>query len=223
LLDCDQAPGAVHSFLAGLAALSRELGSPQPIIVTTNYDRAVERAFADAGEEIDVVTYMSIGRDRGRFVHRPADGELHVITTPNAYANVPIQARAVLLKIHGEVDLEPARDAESFVVSEDDYIAYLAETGIAGVLPVTLAARLRRSHFLFLGYGLVDWSFRVFLHRLWPDEQPAYRSWAVHPDAGPLEREFWRRRAIELVDLSLEDEVDRLRVRAEAERAVSIS
>ena len=83
---------------------------------------------------------------------------------------------------------------------------------------MTLAARLRRSHFLFLGYGLVDWSFRVFLHRLWPDEQPAYRSWAVQAEPGPLERDFWRRRAIELVDLPLDDEVDRLRIRLQAER-----
>jgi len=180
--------------------------------------RLAVRAFADAGEGIDVVTYMSIGRDRGRFVHRSADGEVHVITAPNAYAGVPVDVRSVLLKVHGEVDLEPARDGESFVVSEDDYITYLAETGISGVLPVTLAARLRRSHFLFLGYGLVDWSFRVFLHRLWPDEQPAYRSWAVQPDPGSLEREFWRRRAIELVDLPLEQEVDRLRIRAQAEQ-----
>ena len=36
-------------------------------------------------------------------------------------------------------------------MSEDDYIGYLAESGIGGVLPVTVAARLRRSHFLFLG------------------------------------------------------------------------
>ena len=99
----------------------------------------------------------------------------------------------MILKIHGEVDLAPTRDAESFVVSEDDHIGYLAETGIGGVLPVTLAARLRRSHFLFLGYGLVDWSFRVFLQRLWPDEQPAYRSWSVQPDATWLKRDFWRR------------------------------
>jgi DNA-binding SARP family transcriptional activator len=215
-LDCEQVPGAVHRFLAELAAISREQGIPQPIIVTTNFDRAVEQAFVDAGEPIDVVTYMSIGRDRGRFVHRSADGAVHVITTPNAYADVPVDVRPVLLKVHGEVDLEPARDGESFVVSEDDYIAYLAETGISGVLPVTLAARLRRSHFLFLGYRLVDWSFRVFLHRLWPDEQPAYRSWAVETGAGALERDFWRRRAIELVDLSLDDEVDRLRIRVQA-------
>ena len=216
LLEGDHVPGAVHRFLAELPKISRDQAIPQPIIVTTNYDRAVERAFADAGEPIDVVTYMSIGRDRGRFVHRSADGGLHVITTPNAYADVPVDVRPVLLKIHGEVDLEPARDGESFVVSEDDYIAYLAETGISGVLPVTLAARLRRSHFLFLGYRLVDWSFRVFLHRLWPDEQPAYRSWAVEAGCGALEQDFWRRRAIELVDLSLDDEVDRLRARVQA-------
>jgi DNA-binding SARP family transcriptional activator len=216
LLDGEHVPGAVHRFLAELPAIGREQGLPQPIIVTTNYDRALEQAFADAGEPIDVVTYMSIGRDRGRFVHRSSEGDLHVITTPNAYADVPVDVRPVLLKIHGEVDLEPARDAESFVVSEDDYIAYLAETGISGVLPVTLAARLRRSHFLFLGYRLVDWSFRVFLHRLWPDEQPAYRSWAVEAGCGALEQDFWRRRAIELVDLSLDDEVDRLRARVQA-------
>jgi hypothetical protein len=96
-------------------------------------------------------------------------------------------------------------------VSEDDYIGYLAETGIGGVLPVTVAARLRRSHFLFLGYGLVDWSFRVFLQRLWPDEHPAYCSWAVQSGATGLEREFWRRRAVELVDIPLEREVDQLR------------
>lgn len=219
LLDYEHVPGAVHRFLAELPAVSRERGVAQPIIVSTNFDGAVERAFSDADELLDVVTYMSIGRDRGRFVHRPAGGGARVITTPNAYADLPVDARPVLLKIHGEVDLEPARDAESFVVSEDDYIAYLAETGISGVLPVTLAARLRRSHFLFLGYRLVDWSFRVFLHRLWPDEQPAYRSWAVETGAGALEEDFWRRRAIELVDLSLDDEVDRLRMRIQAERA----
>jgi hypothetical protein len=182
-------------------------------VVTTNYDRAVERAFSDADEAADVISYVSLGRDRGKFLHRSANGEARVITTPNAYADVPLDRRPVLLKINGEVDLEPARDAESFVVSEDDYIGYLTESGLGGVLPVTLAARLRRSHFLFLGYGLVDWSFRVFLQRLWPDEQPAYRSWAVQPGATPLERDFWRRRGLELVDAAIEEQLERLRAR----------
>jgi DNA-binding SARP family transcriptional activator len=211
LLQGEHAPGPVHRFLAELPTLLRERGVAQPLIVTTNYDRALERAFREAGEGVDVVSYVSLGRDRGRFLHRTAEGEVRMITTPNAYADVPLDERPVVLKIHGEVDLEPARDAESFVVSEDDYIGYLAETGLGGVLPVTVAARLRRSHFLFLGYGLVDWSFRVFLQRLWLDEQPAYASWAVQPGATALEREFWRRRAVELIDLPLDRQVERLR------------
>ena len=46
-------------------------------------------------------------------------------------------------------------------------------------MPVQLAARLRRSHFLFLGYAIVDWSLRVFLQRVWGGDRLAYRSWAV--------------------------------------------
>lgn len=211
LLDREHSPGPVHRFLAELPALLRKRQAPQPLFVTTNYDRALEQAFTEAHETAEVVTYVSLGRDRGRFLHRSAEGDVRVIANPNSYADVPLDRRPVLLKIHGEVDLEPTRDAESFVVSEDDYIAYLVETGISGVLPVTLAARLRRSHFLFLGYGLVDWSFRVFLQRLWPDEQPGYRSWAIQPDASALERDFWRRRAVELIDAPLDEQVERFR------------
>jgi DNA-binding SARP family transcriptional activator len=211
LLDRDYAPGAVHHFLADLPALLRARGAPQPLLVTTNYDRALERALSDAGETPDVVSYLSLGRDRGKFLHRSADGVAQVIQTPNTYAEVPLDARPVILKIHGEVDQAPTRETESFVVSEDDYIAYLAETGIGSVLPVTLAAKLRRNHFLFLGYGLVDWSFRVFLQRLWPDEQPAYRSWAIQPDVTSFERDFWRRRGVELIDGQLEEAVGMLR------------
>jgi SIR2-like protein len=78
---------------------------------------------------------------------------------------------------------------------------------------VTLAARLRRSHFLFLGYGLLDWSLRVFLHRLWSDGQADYRSWAVEPAAGAVEREFWKRRGVESSSRNLDEFVALLRAR----------
>jgi hypothetical protein len=99
------------------------------------------------------------------------------------------------------------------VISEDDHIGYLAETGLGGVLPVTVAARLRRSHFLFLGYGLLDWTLRVFLHRLWSDGQAEYRSWAVQPFAGSVEREFWKRRGVEARSTEVDDLVSILRAR----------
>jgi DNA-binding SARP family transcriptional activator len=181
IFDRDYEPQPIHRFLAELPAVLRAESAPQQLIVTTHYDCALERAFADAGESFDVVSYISLGRDRGKFLHRTAAGAAHVIQLPNAYADVPLDERPVILKIHGDVDRAPARTLESFVVSEDDHIAYLAETGLGGVLPVTVAARLRRSHFLFLGYGLIDWSLRVFLHRLWSDGQADYRSWSVQP------------------------------------------
>ena len=128
-----------------------------------------------------------------------------MIELPNSYAELSPDRRTVVLKIHGQVDTSPDRDVESFVVSEDDYIDYLASTDIANVVPVTVAARLRRSHFLFLGYALAGWSFRVFLHRVWRDERVRYRSWAVHPASTALEREFWRQRGIDVLDVPLEE------------------
>ena len=53
-------------------------------------------------------------------------------------------------------------------------------------MPVQLAARLRRSHLLFLGYSVDDWSLRVFLRRVWGGDRLAYRSWAVQPHRSTL-------------------------------------
>ena len=115
-----------------------------------------------------------------------------------------LERRTVILKLHGQIDLSPEREWESFVVTEDDYIDYLAQTEISNVVPVTLAAKLRRSHFLFLGYTMADWNLRVILNRLWSDQPLSYRSWAVQPDAKPLEREFWRRRDVDVHEVALE-------------------
>jgi hypothetical protein len=118
-----------------------------------------------------------------------------------------LESRTVVLKIHGQVDRTPTRDSESFVVAEDDHIDYLAQAELASVVPVTVAAKLRRSHFLFLGYPLEDWSLRVFLHRVWGRDKVSYRSWAVQPGVGRVERELWRQRGIEVVDAPLHEYV----------------
>ena len=103
-------------------------------------------------------------------------------------------------------------------MTEDDYIDYLAHAELASVVPVTLAAKLRRSHFLFLGYGLQEWNLRVFLRRVWGSDRVDYRSWAVHPGPGPIVRELWRARGVETYDVALDEYVDELRRRIE-ERA----
>ena len=98
----------------------------------------------------------------------------------------------------------------SFVVTEDDYIGYLAHGDFSSTIPVALAAKLRRSHFLFLGYGMREWSLRLVLDRISGGEPLAYRSWAVIPEARPLERQFWRARDVDLLEYPLADYIEGL-------------
>ena len=206
----DSTPGAVHRFFASLPPVLRAGGAPHQLLVTTAYGSALERAFAEAGEEVDVVSYIASGRNRGKFCHRSPDGTSQVIQVPNTYATeLSLDRRTVILKIRGQLD--PGADgSDSFVVTEDDYIDYLVRAAVARAVPVGLAATLRRSHFLFLGYTVRDWSLRLVLGRMWGDEPVAYRSWAVHPKPGPAERELWRRLDVELAETPLELYVEAL-------------
>ena len=207
--DVDASPTAVHRFFAALPPVLRAQGAPHPLIVTTRYDLALESALLSAGEEFDVVSYIASGPARGRFCHIGPDGRGNVIELPNEYATeLSLDRRTVILRLHGRVDRTPEREWESFVVTEDDYIDYLAQTDLTASLPVAVAAKLRRSHFLFLGYTMADWNLRVILNRLWSDQPLTYRSWAVQPEPRPLEREFWRRRDVEVHELALDDYVE---------------
>jgi hypothetical protein len=211
LLDADAAPTPIHRFFASLPPLLRERGVPHQLLVTTSYDLALEAAFLEAGEEFDVVSYVASGPHRGKFCHIGPDGSGRLVDLPNTYATeLSLETRTVILKLHGQVDRGPDREWESFVITEDDYIDYLSEGDIAGAIPVGLAAKLRRSHFLFLGYTMADWNLRVILNRLWSDQPLTYRSWAVQPDAKPLEREFWRRRDVDVREVSLDRYVETL-------------
>jgi DNA-binding SARP family transcriptional activator len=211
LLNAETHPTVVHRFFASLPPLLRERGAPHQLIVTTSYDLALERAFLDAGEEFDVVSYIATGRNRGRFCHIGPEGEGTLIERPNEYATeLSLERRTVILKLHGQVDLTTDRLWESFVVTEDDYIGYLAQNEVASVVPVALAAKLRRSHFLFLGYTMADWNLRLLLYRLWGDQPLSYRSWAVQEEAKAFELEFWRRHDVTVIDVLLEEYVQAL-------------
>jgi DNA-binding SARP family transcriptional activator len=206
LLDADLPPTPVHTLLASLPALLRERGLPPQVVVTTSYDTALEKAFEAAGEAVEIVTYLASGRHRGRFCHIDADGTGRLIDEPNTYATqLSLDRNTVILKLHGQVERTSAREWESFVVTEDDYIEYLAQSEISAAVPVSLAARLRRSHFLFLGYTMADWNLRIILHRLWGDRPLSYHSWAVQPEPKPLEREFWHRRDVDVLELPFEE------------------
>ena len=203
-------PQRVERFLAELSGLMRSHTVDYPLLVTTGYGNALERAFEQQGEEADVVCFVAAGPNRGKFVHRMPDGTETVVAVPNSYTELSFATRPVILKVHGSFDPRPDRNGESFVVSEDDYIGYLAQSELASVVPVTVAAKLRRSHVLFIAYPVLEWSLRVFLQRVFGDEPISYRSWAVLPDAQPIQREYWLRRGVDLYDVPLDDFVAEL-------------
>jgi hypothetical protein len=208
LFDVDYPPTPLHQFLATLPILLRQKGYPprDKLIVTTNYDDVLERAFQAAGEPFDLVSYIAEGKDRGKFIHKSPDDEFRLIDKPNEYLGLSMLQRTVILKIHGAVD-RLSSEQDSYVITEDHYIDYLTRTDLANLVPVTIAAKLRKSHFLFLGYSLRDWNLRVILHRIWGEQKLTYKSWAIQRDPYPLDQEFWRKRDVDILDVRLEDYV----------------
>ncbi len=210
-------PTPLHVLLASLPALRRSLGlTGASVIVTTNYDDSLELAFAAVKEPYDVVTYIADGDDAGLFVHRPSGGEPNVIRVPNEYTGFALAERSVIVKLHGAIDRSDA-DEDSYVITEDDYIAYLTRTDLSGMLPTTLSAQLSSRHFLFLGYSLRDWNLRVILHRIWSKQRRRYKSWAVQLHPQELDMAFWQDRDVGIFDVSLDDYVAELARRLHGE------
>jgi DNA-binding SARP family transcriptional activator len=217
LFDREYAPGPVHRALADLERSLKERNAPHLLVITTSFHELLEQALRTTGCETDVVSYLAIGRHQGKFLHSTPGGTAVVVDAPYAYTAISLDRRSVVLKIHGGVDRQPGREWESFVISEDDYIGHFVDTDLSAALPVTLAARLRRSHFLFLGYPLQDWNLRVFLHRVWGREKVSYRSWAIAPESDPIDQELWRQRGIDIFDVPLVEYISRLGARLDAE------
>jgi SIR2-like domain len=205
-------PNKLHVALAALPALLRARGteSAGQLIITTNYDDALEQAFRDAGEPLDVVGYIADPDEPGHLVHTRADGERVPIPGHTDYRAFALEERSVLLKIHGAIDREDEQ-GDSFVITEDQYIDFLARQSVTRMIPAYLMARMRSSHFLFLGYGMRDWNLRVILRSIWAEQTRHFASWAIQRDPSEVDRRFWERHRVEILEVALEDWVDAMR------------
>ncbi len=200
----DYPPTRLHHFLARLARHTREAGAAREcmLLMTTNYDDALEQAFRDVGEPYDLVTYINVEEGRGLFRHIPFEGKPAVIWKPNEYTDLPLGRRTVIAKIHGAVDRLNGED--SFVITEDDYVDYITRADIAHLFPITLAHKIKKSHFLFLGYSLRDWNFRVMLYRLRKGGTKR-QSWAIEADPDPVDRVTWPVRRVDILPVRVEN------------------
>jgi hypothetical protein len=208
-------PGPVHHTLARLPAQLRAAECESyPLLVTTTFDTALERAFERAGEPFDLAVCIASGKDRGRFLHIPwydLEGRaIEPILRPNEYVEFPIDeygdlSRTIILKVHGGAIHDAPPDLPvptAFVVTEDDYITFLSEGPVENLVPAQLLTKLRDSHFLFLGYSVREWSLRVFLRRVWQDSEPGATSWAMQESGDEVDDDVWRTLGVEPYPLS---------------------
>ena len=189
-------PGPIHRLLAGCPKLR--------LIMTTNYDNLIEKAFddkihvvVDHGEE-EWVNVRRMGEDSFIHIQKQQLGRfLDKIPAPTVF------------KLHGTAYKNPLEyesdetELYRFVLTEDDYVRVLG-TQIER-MPAVLKAILNVcGSVLFLGYGLADWNVRVLLSKL----KLTGRSWAVQHNPLKSEQKIWEKRGVNLYRVDLGDFVD---------------
>jgi hypothetical protein len=205
-------PNSVHHFLASLPSPARMSAASQgplrhPLIVTTNYDDLMERQYELEGgsARYDLVFYVPDARGQTRFWHRCDGAQTQPILDAANYDHAFFDRSPTVLKIHGTVRRDDP-DQAAYVVTENDYVTYLADNTLETLLPRRILSKLQTNHLLFLGYSLQDWNLRVFLQRL-KRIQRSYRAWAVIREDNQADRIFWQKFDVEIIPMKLVDYV----------------
>ncbi len=219
-------PNQFHNFFAQLPRILSQKGYQTPrLIVTANFDRTLEVAFQSKKQEFDLVYYF--GRNvssNKKFVHQKfrkndigqikGDGE-ELIRDPNRYDKLDPDKYPVILKLYGPVG-GTSDPTENFVITEDHFIDYLAQSNISEQLPSGLLEVLHDSKILFLGYGLSHWDERVVLHRIWPKDEYSIEEqdcWAIQSEQKALDEQLWNQAGVEPIWTSLEYYIAELKQR----------
>jgi len=206
IFDRDFPLAPLHNFLAGI---DRPL-----LIITTNYDDLIERAFRKQGRSFEVVTHTTDPDLGDRILWLEHAGTAPREISPNKL-DIDLSATTVIYKMHGTVDRgKPDRD--QYVITEDDYVDFLVRMTKNKAIPAIFAEPFQSSHFLFLGYSLRDWNLRVILNRIQHDlRRPSdITSWGIQHQPSLMERKFWQKRGVEVYDLLLNEFVRDLAARA---------
>jgi hypothetical protein len=180
------------------------------LIVTTNYDDLIERAFDAKGKKYDVVIHTTDPLDNARLLWWRHGHAEPVKVNPKKLLP-PLETTTYIYKMHGGVDRHVST-RDQYVITEDDYIEFLSRMIKNTAIPFTFAEAFATRHFLFLGYGLRDWNLRVVLNNIEKHSRRSREntSWAVQHEPSPLERRFWQERGVEVYDLTIDEFVREL-------------
>jgi hypothetical protein len=175
----------------------------------------VETAFQQAGRPLCVITQHVSDPASGAtkiLVHRPGSFPDMVLARDflSRDPEVP-DGTAFLYKMHGSAQQPPGDQRDPLVITEDDYVDFLIQSGGPSnslVPPPDLTLAFKRRRFLFLGYSLEDWNLRAFLrlltirHAL--SATGGLRHWAIRRTPAPIEEVLWEQRRVSLFAGDLE-------------------
>lgn len=194
-------PGRLHLFLAE---------SPCKVLVTTNYDCLLEKAFEEKRRSYHHVVYRN---GAPTLFYRRYDGATNTTSTPEEEVPnelvIPKDGAPIIYKMHGSADLD-APERDSYLITEDDYVQFLSRMVANTAIPSLFAEPFKTSHMLFLGYGLQDWNLRVILHKIWQEWPSRRAAWAIQHKALPLEKEFWSRRQLTIFEKTIDELLDHI-------------
>src|SRR5262245_41847116 len=131
----DYRPSALHYWLAGFENI---------LIVTTNYDHLLERAFRERGRPYNVVSYRTGASTFLYWKH----GSLAPIEIAANELTLDLNGASTIYKMHGSAD-PSVPDRDSYVITEDDYVEFLARMVGLTAIPAAFAEPFRKSYFLF--------------------------------------------------------------------------
>jgi hypothetical protein len=181
-------PGPLHRLLA--------LNEQPLLLITTNFDDLLEQAFEREGRKYHLV----ISRGPNVQYRAPGAGKNDFEDEDGVKLKLYINTLEypVIYKIYGGA----AKDYD-FVVTEEDHVKFLGSGNVLPI-PACIVEHLRKTSFLFLGYGLQDWNFRVMLCKLRDSYGDSLKqSWAIQREGSAAERELWRSHGVQnLVELA---------------------
>jgi hypothetical protein len=179
ILNRDYQPTNAHRALSSLCATVRAAGAAYPIVFTLDYDNLLERALEAAKVPVDLFSYVAHGSEVGKFAHfSPTAKDPIMVEAPHAYRGPSLDESLPLMKCRGGLGREnPGLD--TFVITEDDYIDWFAGSNALNLIPITIAAKVRRSSVLFVGVSLTDRISRTFVRRLIGGPRLNHASWSV--------------------------------------------
>ncbi len=189
-------PSPLLRTLAKLPLPAKVANPPFRLIVTTNYDRLMERALDDQG-------YRE-GKDY-RILVQPIEG-FDPKTQRKLEKELAVYQGIVVYKIHGSFAKDQDKDASSVVVTEEDYIEFLLAVMKPKLgVPNLVKSKLVGSTLLFLGYSLEDWDFRTLFKGLiegLPDRNKL-TSYAIQHDPPDFWVKFWDKKDVRIRNVDL--------------------